>query len=69
MLKLCFSPFYMGGYDKYVNAHVIAKNNSMSARNKFKIQFWVINNFKKNFKAKKCNHVIAILGYALINAC
>ena len=28
-----------------------------------------MNNFMKKFKAKKCNHVIAILGYALINAC
>ena len=53
-----------------LSKHILfAKINSMSARNKFKIQFWVINNVKKKFKAKKCNHVIAILGYALINSC
>ena len=53
----------MGGYDKSVNAQFFAKNNSMSARNEFKLQFWVINTLKKKFKAKKCNHVIAISGY------
>ena len=43
----------MGGYDESVNAQFFAKDNSMSARNKFLIQFLVINTFKKNFKAKK----------------
>ena len=43
----------MGGYDESEDAQIFAKNNSISARNKFKTQFWVINTFKKKFKAKK----------------
>ena len=68
MLKLRFSPLIWVDLINMSTHNFFAKNNSMSARNKFYIQFWVINNYKKKFKAKKCNHVIAILGYALINA-
>ena len=44
-------------------------NNSMSVKNKFLIQVLFINTFKKNFKANKCDHVIAISGYAKLNVC
>ena len=54
----------MGGYNESVHAQFFAKNNSRLPRNKFQIQFWVINTFKKNFTAKKWSHVIAISGYA-----
>ena len=70
MLKNVFNPFLWADiYNGSAITQFVAINNSMSARSKLYIKFWVINTFKMKFKANECNHSIAILWYALLNVC